>query len=197
MFFRENYTAGGGVIVADEKFISADQDFSVVLAKIQESKPDIIYLPAYYEPVAEIVKQARLLKMTTPFIGSNGWDSPRLVELAGKENVNNCFFTNHFIPDDPDPAVQSFVNAYRARYNQTPDTLAALGYDSLKIIADAIKRANSDDPITIKDAIASTRDFRGITGKLSFNEYHNPSKEIVSIEFKDGKQSFNSKITAK
>lgn len=194
-FFRDEFVAAGGTIVADEVFNKEDQDYNSVLTKVKSTNPDVIFIPAYYEEVGKMVKQARGLDITVPIIGSDGWDSPKLIEVAGVENLNNTFFTNHYTPEDQDPAVQSFVTAYQAKTGQVPDALAALGYDAAYLIVDAIKRADSDDPVKIKEALAATKDFPAITGKLTLDENHDPVKDIVIIEMKAGKQTVNSKMS--
>ncbi|MCW2278364.1 ABC transporter substrate-binding protein [Heliophilum fasciatum] len=195
-YFGETFKAKGGTIVAEEAFNPDDNDYMAILTKVRAENPDVIYLPAYYEAVGKIVKQARGLGITVPFIGSDGWDSPKLAEVAGVENLSNCFFTNHYTPQDPDPAVQAFVKAYQAKFEgQTPDALAALAYDGARLVADAITRAGSTEPEAIKQALAATKDFPAVTGKFSLNETHDPIKAIVVIELKDGKQIVAEKLT--
>ncbi|MTV48689.1 ABC transporter substrate-binding protein [Heliobacillus mobilis] len=196
-FFKEGFAAGGGTILGEEAFNKDDNDYRAILTKVKSQEPDVIYLPAYYEVVAKVVKQARELGIKAAFVGGDGWDSPKLVEVAGKDVLNNCFFTNHYTPEDPDPAVQSFVKAYKEKYGQTPDALAALAYDGARLLADAIQRAGSTEPEKIKEALAATKDFPAITGKFTLNENHDPVKDIVIIELKDGKQVVSEKIKSK
>lgn len=196
-FFKETYVSAGGTIVAEEGFNKDDNDYRAILTKVRAQNPDVIYLPAYYEAVGKIVKQARGLGITATFVGSDGWDSPKLAEVAGKENLNNCFFTNHYTPEDKDPAVQAFVKAYKDKHGQVPDALAALAYDGARLIIDAIQRAGSTEPEKIKAALAQTKDFPAITGKFTLNENHDPVKAIVIIELKDGKQEVSEKTAAK
>lgn len=186
-YFKEEFTAKGGTIVAEEGFVNGDKDFKATLTKIKGKNPDFIYVPGYYTEVAVLIKQARELGITAPIGGGDGWDSPDMVSVSGAQALNNTFFTNHYSVEDPDPAIQKFVEAYKAKYNKAPDSFAALGYDAAKLLADAIKRAGSADPVKVKEALEATQDFTGITGKMSINEQHNPVKNIVVIEFKDGK----------
>jgi branched-chain amino acid transport system substrate-binding protein len=193
-YFTENFEKAGGKVIKSEGFISKDNDFRAIITKIKDTKPDVIFVPAYYEAVGKIVKQARELGIDVPFIGTDGWDSPKLVEIAGKNALNNTYFSNHYTPEDTDPKVQTFVNAYKAKYNQTPDALAALAYDSAMLMADAITRAGVADPEKIKEALAATKGFAGVTGNVDLDANHNPIKSVVMIEMKDGKQTVNKKV---
>lgn len=193
-YFTENFENAGGKVVDSEGFISKDNDFRAIITKIKDTKPDVIFVPAYYEAVGKIVKQARELGIDVPFVGTDGWDSPKLVEIAGKNALNNTYFSNHYTPEDTDPKVQAFVKAYKAEYNQTPDALAALAYDSAMLMADAITRAGAADPEKIKEALATTKGFEGVTGKVDLDANHNPIKSVVMIEMKDGKQTVNKKV---
>ncbi|HEY3424627.1 MAG TPA: ABC transporter substrate-binding protein, partial [Negativicutes bacterium] len=177
-----------------EAFLQKDQDFKSTLTKIKAINPDIVYIPAYYEEVSKIVKQAREFGMTIPLLGSDGWDSPKLAEIAGAAALNNTFFTNHYSAQDSDPRVQKFVEGYKQEYGQEPDAFAALGYDGALVLIDAIKRANSADPVKIKEALAQTQNIQVITGLLSIDANHDPVKSAVIIELKDGKQTFKEKI---
>jgi branched-chain amino acid transport system substrate-binding protein len=132
--------------------------------------------------------------INVPILGSDGWDSPKLVEIAGAAAVNNTFFTNHYSAQDKDPRVQKFVEAYKKEYGQNPDALAVLGYDGALMLIDAIKRANSTDPAKIKEALAQTSNLQVVTGVLSLDPNHDPVKSAVIIEMKDGAQTFREKI---
>ena len=185
-YFKEEFTSKGGTIVAEEGFVNGDKDFRATLTKIKNANPEFIYVPGYYTEVAVLIKQAREMGITCPIGGGDGWDSPDMVSVAGAEALNNTFFTNHYSVEDPDPAIQKFVEAYKAKYNKLPDSFAALGYDAARLLADAIERAGEADPIKIKEALEATKDFPGITGSMSMDENHNPVKNIVVIEYKDG-----------
>lgn len=193
-FFEQAFVKNGGKIVAKEAFLQKDQDFKSALTKIKASNPDVIFIPAYYQEVGLIVKQARELGINIPLLGSDGWDSPKLVEIAGKEALNNTFFSNHYSPEDKDPRVVKFVEAYKKEYGQMPDALAALGYDGGLMLIDAIKRANSTEPAKIKEALAQTKNLQVSTGVLTLDANHDPMKTAVVIEMKDGKQTFKEKV---
>lgn len=193
--FKEAFTAGGGQIVAEESYVKDDTDFKAQLTRIKAANPDFLFIPGYYEEVGLIVKQAREdAGLTIPMMGGDGWDSPTMVELAGAENLNNTFFTNHYSAGDPDPKIQEFIKAFQAEYSKVPDGFAALGYDAVMLLADAIKRAGSADPVAIKDALEQSKDVQLVTGTISINEQHNPVKAAVVIEYKDGQQVFRTKV---
>lgn len=186
-YFKEAFVAGGGEIVAEEGYVNGDKDFKATLTKIRSTNPEFIYVPGYYTEVSVLIKQARELGITVPIGGGDGWDSPDMVSVAGTEALNNTYFTNHYSVEDPDANIQAFVKAYQEKYNAVPDSFAALGYDSAKLLAQAITDAGSADPEKVAIALSQMKDFPAITGTMSYNEKHNPVKNIVVIEYKDGK----------
>ncbi len=181
-FFEKEFTKLGGKVVAKEAYTQTDPDFKGQLTKIRNLNPDVVYVPGYYGQVGIIVKQARELGMNMPFLGGDGWDSPELWSLGGAA-LKNSFITNHYSADDPNPVIQSFVKSYKAKYNNVaPDSLAALAYDSAKVLADAIKRAGGTDSATLRGAINATKDFAGVTGTISINAERNAVKPAVVLE---------------
>lgn len=194
-FFKETFTKNGGTIVAEESYQQKDTDFKAVLTRIKEKNPEFIYVPGYYEEVGKIVKQARELGIKAPIMGGDGWDSPQLLEIAGKDALNNTYLSNHYAADDSSAEIKKFVEAFKKdNNNETPDSLAALGYDAVNMLVDAIKRANSTDSQKIADALAKTKDLKLATGSLTLNETHDPVKSAVVLEYKDGKQVFKAKV---
>lgn len=193
-FFKDAFTKGGGSILAEEAYLQKDQDFKTVLTKIKALNPEVIYVPGYYEEVGKIVKQARELDIHVPIIGGDGWDSPKLVEVATAAALNNTYFTNHYSVDDTNPVSQTFVEAYKKEYGQAPDAMAVLGYDAANVLIDAIKRANSTEPGKIREALAATKDYPAITGSTTLNATHDAVKSAVIIEMKDGKQMFKANV---
>ncbi|MBO0996412.1 ABC transporter substrate-binding protein [Bacillus sp. SD075] len=193
--FKEQFEKNGGKIVAQEAYIAKDTDFRSTLTRLKSAKPDFIFLPGYYEEAGLIVKQARETGLDVPFMGGDGWDSPKLVEIAGAEALNNTFITNHYSSGDPDEKIQNFVSAFKAKYkDKSPDAFNALGYDTGYFLADAIKRAGSADSEKIKEALEKTADLELVTGTFTLDEKHNPIKSATILEFKQGKQVFNTKI---
>jgi branched-chain amino acid transport system substrate-binding protein len=181
----ETFTRMGGKIVATQSYQEGDQDFNAQLTSLKGSNPEVIFVPGYYNDVGLIAKQARDKGITVPLVGGDGWDSTQLYAIGGSA-LNGSYFTNHYSPYDTDPKVQKFVNDYKTRFGSIPDALAATAYDAAKIMFDAIKRANSLDGTAIRDALAATKDFPGVTGTVTFNKDRDAVKPIVMIEIKDG-----------
>lgn len=193
-FFTEAFTKGGGKVAAEVAYLQKDQDFKTILTSIKASNPDVIYLPGYYEEVGKIIKQARELGITAPFVGGDGWDSPKLAEIGGNDALNNTFFTNHYSVEDNSPKSKAFLDAFKKEYGQVPDAMAVLGYDAAYALVDAIKRANSTESAKIREALASTKEFQGVTGSLTLNATHDAIKSAVIIEMKDGKQVYKETV---
>jgi branched-chain amino acid transport system substrate-binding protein len=193
--FKDTFEKDGGKVVAEEAYVAKDTDFRATLTRIKSKNPEFIFIPGYYEEVGLIVKQARELGITVPLMGADGWDSPKLVELAGAKALNNTFITNHYTSGDPDKTIQKFVTTYKEKFNgESPNAFNALGYDTVYLLADAIKRAGGTDTAKIKDALEQTKDLSLITGKITIDKDHNPIKSATVLEYKDGKQVFNTKV---
>jgi branched-chain amino acid transport system substrate-binding protein len=195
--FRATFEAAGGTIVAEEGYVGKDKDFNAILTKIKGQEFDVIFIPGYYQEAGLIIKQARDLGIKAPVLGADGFDSPVLLELAGPEALNDVYFSNHYSSLDQDPKVQDFIAAYKAKNNVDPNAFNALGYDLGQYIADAIKRANSTDPVAIKDALADTKGFAGVTGTFDMGEDHNPIKSAVVIGLENGVQKTSVKVDPK
>jgi len=184
-YFSEAFTQLGGEIVAEQAYSEGDTDFKAQLTALKAASPEMILVPGYYTEGALIVKQARELNITVPIIGGDGWDSAKLVEIGGQA-MNNTFFSTAYSADDPDTVVQNFARRFRQLYNEPPDAFAALGYDAGLILFDAIKRAESTEGAKIRDALAATRDFHGVTGSITIDAERNARKPIVIIAVQDG-----------
>ncbi|SDD40502.1 ABC transporter substrate-binding protein [Sporomusa acidovorans] len=193
-FFKDAFTKGGGQIIAEEAFLQKDQDFKAILTKIKAQNPDILYIPAYYEEVGKIVKQAREMGIMVPVLGSDGWDSPKLPEIGGPQALNNTYFTNLYSVEDTNPASRAFVEAYKKEYGQTPDAMSAMGYDAAYLLVDAIKRANSTDAAKIREALVATKGFKSLSGDMDLSPNHDAIRSAVIIEMKDGKQVYKETI---
>ena len=187
--FVENFVALGGTIVADEGYSEGDTDFSAQLTSIRARRPQAIFVPGYYTEVGLIARQAKSLGIEAPLLGGDGWDSPSLIEIGG-EALEGSYFSNHYSVDDPSPAIQKFVSDYRDRHGQTPDALAGLGYDAAQILFDAIRRAGSTDPTAIRDALATTSNFAGVTGVTTLDENRNAVKPAVVLQIDGGKLAY-------
>ncbi len=192
--FKDAYTAAGGTVIDEESYLQKDTDFKSVLTKIKAAAPDVVYVPGYYEEVGKIIKQARELGINIPFVGGDGWDSPKLAEIAGSEALNNTYFTNHYSVDSSDDASKAFVENYNKEYGQNPDACAVLGYDGANLMIETITKAGVYDAAKITEILAATKDFNAVTGKTSLNETHDAVKSAVILEYKDGKQTYRATV---
>jgi branched-chain amino acid transport system substrate-binding protein len=182
---RAYFIEHGGQILKEISFSSGDTDFRAQLSTTKALHPDVIFLPAYYTESGLILRQARQLGLNATFVGGEGWDSPALLEIAGKSADGN-FYANHFSASDPSVKVQKFVTTYEAKYHVVPDALAALWYDGAALLADAIQRAGAKDPQKIRDALAATKDFEGVTGRISIDANRNAAKPGVILNIENG-----------
>ncbi len=180
--FTDNFVKLGGKMASTEEltYAAKDTDFQSLLRKVKRANPDFVFVPGYYVEVGLLLKQARAIGINIPFLGGDGWDSPKLFEIAG-EAVKGSYISNHFAPDDKSPVVQNFVKEYEKAYGSKPGSFAALGYDSLGIVADAIKRAKSTKPADIRNALVATKGYQGITGTITFDKDRNPTKSAVFL----------------
>ena len=187
-YFKEAILAGGATVVAEPKYSEGDKDFKAQLTAIKALNPDAIFSPGYYNEGALIVKQARDLGITVPVFGGDSWEAEALMELGGAA-VEGAYLCSHYSPQDPSPRVQDFVAAYRKRWGEgyAPDSNASLGYDSVLVLADAIRRAGNTDRAAIRDALAATKDFAAVTGTITINEKRDASKSAVIITVKNGR----------
>ena len=168
-----------------------------VYSGVAEAEADCQLVKDLHTEAGLIAAQARELGLDVPLIGGDGWDSDVLIKAGGKAIEGN-YFTNHYSPDEQRPEVLAFVEAYKKKYNgEIPDAMAILGYDALKLMVDAIKRANGTDGQKIRDALAATKDFPGAAGKITINEKRNADKPIVVVQVKDGKFSYVTSIEPK
>jgi len=185
-YFKEPFVAGGGTIVAEQKYTGSDKDFKAQLTAIKAANPDVVVVPGYYSAAGLIVMQARQLGMTMPMVGGDGWEAQDLIDIA-KDSLENTYFSTHYSSENQDPTIQSFVKRYREKNDgQTPDAMSALGYDSAMVLADAIKRAGTTEPGKLRDAIAATKDFAGLTGKTTLDDHRDAPKAAVIITVEKG-----------
>ena len=183
--FKVVFEQGGGKVVAEESYSTGDKDFNAQLTKIKTTNPDVVYLPDYYGTVALIAKQLRAQGINAPIVGADGWDG--IIDNAGDE-VLNGFYSNHYAADSTDGKVVTFVNSYKAKYGSTPVSFAALGYDCVYLLKDAMGAAKSADSTTLKDQLMKTNGAY-VTGNLTFDAKRNPVKSAVMLEIvkQDGK----------
>jgi len=194
-YFEKGFTAGGGKVAGKANYTGTDTDFSAILTQIASAKPDLVYLPDYYNVVNLVTKQAKAKGITVPFMGGDGWDSP---DLDGKASEGG-YFTNHYSPTENRAAVQNFVKKYGEKYKddkgnpKMPDALAALAYDATNMMIKAIADTNADDAAKVKDTLAKSK-FEAVSGSITFDAFHTPIKPVTVIQVKDGKAQFFSQV---
>lgn len=181
--FKKNFEKGGGKVVAMESYGKDDTDFSAVLTKVAAAKPEMLYLPDYYNKVSLIAKQAKTKGLNVPMMGGDGWDSSDLDYAT----LDGQYFTNHYSETDTRPEVKKFVDAYKAKYGSVPDALAAMAYDATTLLLEAIKKANSTDTAKIQAAMKGLKDVSTVSGKVSFDQFNNPIKPAVILKVKANK----------
>jgi branched-chain amino acid transport system substrate-binding protein len=184
--FSEEFTKLGGTIVGVQSYSEGDSDFRAQITQLKSLSPEIIYVPGYYTEVGTIARQAKDLGLKAPLLGGDGWDSPKLAEIGG-DAINGSYFSNHYSVDDPSPRIQKFVADYKKKFGIIPDGLAALGYDAAKILFDAMTRAGSTDGAKVRDQLAVTKDFPGVTGTITIDKARNPVKPAVVLKLAGGK----------
>ncbi|HOA14753.1 MAG TPA: ABC transporter substrate-binding protein [Bacillota bacterium] len=184
--FKKAFEALGGKIVASETYGVGESDFSAQLTKIRSARPDVLFLPDYYNSVGLQAKQARQLGITATFLGGDGWDSSELVPIGGSA-IEGGMFSNHYAPGSSDPVAKNFYDNYVKKFGAPPDALAALAYDACLIVGEAITKAGKLDKTAIRDAMAATKDLHAVSGVLTFDANRNPIKSAVILEVKGGK----------
>ena len=184
--FSAQFKSNGGTVVAQEAYVSGEQDFNGVLTRVAQMDFDVLFVPGYYQEVGLIIKQAREAGITTPILGGDGFDSPVLFELAGKDALYDVYFSQAYSSLDQDPMVTKFIADFKAKYGVEPNAFSALGYDTALLAVDAIRRAGSSDPEKINEALASTVNFQGVTGSITVDKWHNAVKSAVVLEIQDG-----------
>lgn len=193
-FFEKAFKEMGGQVVVKQAFNGSSMEISSQLQAVKAANAEVIYLPVYYSAAGTIIRKARESGIAAPFLGGDGWDSDELAKIAG-EAANGNYFTNHYAPEEDRPEVKNFVAKYKAKYGgATPDGLAALGYDAALVLFDAMDRAPSLSAKDLRDAIAGTKNFTGVTGTFSIDAKRNPVKSAVVIEYKGTTKVMNARI---
>ncbi len=188
-FFKERFKADGGEIVAEQKFAGGDKDFRAQLTAIKAANPDAIFAPCYYGEAGLILFQARQLGITLPILGGDGYEAPELIEVAGAA-AEGAYFPVHFSLESTDTRSRDFVQKFTARFQKPPTGVSALGYDALMLVADAIRRAGTTDGAAIRDALAATHEFSGVTGRITIDSARNAHKPASIIRVRDGRFQF-------
>jgi len=212
-FFTQTFTTMGGKIVAEQAYYEGDNDFRGQLTAIKAKNPQAIFVPGYYTEVGLIARQARELGVKVPILGGDGWESDQLIGIGG-DALNGCYYSNHFAPDNPEPRLQDFLKKYKTKYGKDPDAIGGLAYDAAKVLFGALQKIATDDPETFKgfssanagkparkaataklrELIAATKDFPGVTGNITLDAHRNAVKPAVVIAVKDGKKVYDSTI---
>jgi branched-chain amino acid transport system substrate-binding protein len=192
-FFSDTFQKGGGEVVIDQSYSAGDIDFKSQLTAIRSKNPQAIFVPGYYTEVGLIARQARELGVKVPLMGGDGWDSPKLTEIGGKA-VDGSYFSNHYSSEDKSPHIQSFIAAYKAAYGEIPDGLAAMGYDAMKVFADAVSRSTLLSREAVKNALSQTKDYQGVTGKISIDGERNAIKSAVVLKVDGGNFKYQTTI---
>jgi branched-chain amino acid transport system substrate-binding protein len=187
--FRERFTALGGTIVVEQKHNEGDKDFRAQLTAIKATGAEAIFHSSNYTEGALICIQARQLGFTGQLFGGDAWEAPELIAIGGKA-VEGVYYSTHASPESPAPEVQNFVQKFRARWGETPDSIAAQGYDAAGLLFDALRRAGTTDSAALRHALATTKDYPGVTGRITMDADRNPSKGAVILTVRDGAFKF-------
>jgi branched-chain amino acid transport system substrate-binding protein len=191
--FDKAFRALGGTITTMQTYSGGDVEVSAQLQSIKDTRPEAIFLPGYYTDAGNISHQVRKLGITVPLLGGDGWDSEKLTEIGGRD-IEGSYYANHYSFEEDRPAVREFVSRYKARYGSVPDGLAALGYDAALVLFDAMERAPTLDGADLAAAIAATKDFPAVTGKITLDENRNPVKSAVMLKIVNGKPHYEATI---
>ena len=194
-FFKATFIPAGGEVVSEKNFSEGDKDFRAQLTAVKAANVDAVFVPGYYTESALIVRQARDLGLTMPFFGGDGWEDEQLLKIGG-EALNGCYYSTHFSAENTDPVVAAFTAKYKARWNgELPGAFSALGYDAVYVIAEAIKRAGGTDGPKLRDALAATKDFPGVSGVTTIDKDRNASKSATIIALQGGKAKFHKTVS--
>lgn len=192
--FIESFQKMGGTIATQQAYGDGDNDFSAQLAAIKEANVEFIYVPGYYTEVVNIAKQARKIGLNIPLIGGDGWDSEEL-KNAGTA-LDGCYFSNHYAKEDTRPEVQEFIKKYAAKFGGEPDGLAALGYDAARLLFDSMEASSALDGKTLAATIAKTKNFPGVTGRITIDAERNANKDAVVLEITNGVPKYVATVPA-
>jgi branched-chain amino acid transport system substrate-binding protein len=187
--FRKEFEAMGGRIVAEQSYAGGDSEFRPQLTTIRDAKPQALFIPGFYTEVGQIAIQARDLGIDVPLVGGDGWDSPTVIQIGGR-SIENSYFSDHYFVGDTRPVVQKFVAEYERRHGKKPEATAALGYDAVYIFAEAAKRAGNVERKAVRDQIAATKDYQGVSGTITMGADRNPIKPVAMIKIENGQMNF-------
>lgn len=193
--FTKSFKELGGEITTDQSYSAGDPEFGAQLTTIRDTKPDAIFVPGYYTEAGNIAVQARKLGINVPLLGGDGWESEQLAKIGG-DAINGCFFSNHYSPEEDRAELKDFIANFKKDNNgEVPDAMAALGYDAARVLFDSMKRAKSLSGTDLANAIAVTKDFKGVTGVITINKDRNADKAAVILQMRGGAPHYYSSVS--
>src|SRR5690349_12923730 len=184
-FFADSFEKHGGRVIIKQRYSAGDQDVSAQLFAIKAAKPDIIFAPGFYTTAPMVARMVKQLGLKATLIGSDGWDSPSLMQ-GGSEPFEGVYFANHFWVGSDAPITKKFVASYQTKYAVAPDALAATAYDAARLLFAAFQRAKSTDSAAVRDALATTKDFPGVTGKITLDANRNAQVPVYLLRIDKG-----------
>ena len=187
--FQHTFVGLGGEVVTRQQYTAGEKDFRAQLTALRPAAPDMIFLPSYYVDIGLAAKQARELGIDLPFLGGDGYEAPQFLEIGGAA-LNGTSYSTHFSAENDNPAVRAFIARFQVRHKIIPNGLAALTFDAVQLVADAIKRAGSTERAAIRNALAATTDFPGVTGRTTFDAQRNAVKDAAIMAVRDGRIVF-------
>lgn len=180
--FNESFTKNGGTITKVLRYSQKDTSYTAQLGDVRRIKPDIVFIPGFHQQVGVILREVKELNIQAKLLGGDGWDTPELRQIA-KGAENGAFISNHYSTEGNGEKLKNFVKAYVARYGVEPSSYAALSYDSIYLVRQAIVNSNSDNPGKITAALAQIKNFIGVTGDITIDKNHNAMKPAVVLEY--------------
>jgi branched-chain amino acid transport system substrate-binding protein len=191
--FKAAFTKIGGTITVEQSYSAGDTDFSAQITAIKNTGAQALYVPGYYSEVGAIARTAERLGVKVPLLGGDGWDAPDLFKIGGTA-LEGSYFSNHFALDVATPKAQKFVADFTKKYGQAPTSLGALGYDAIGVLLDALKRAGTTNAAPLRDAIAATKNFEGVSGAITIDAGRNAEKSAVVIKITGGQGKYETTI---
>jgi len=186
--FKKAFETQGGTVVAMETYSTGDRDFRAQLTNIKAAGPDLIFLPTYYNDVPLIAEQAHQLGIKAIFLGNSAWSTPEIIQLDAGHHLEGSYFSNHFAMESSAPEIQKFITAYKAKFGELPDEIAALTYDGMSLVSQAIEKANTLDRLAISRTMGYIREFQGLTGNFIYPPgNHDPIKDVIMVQLRRGK----------
>lgn len=191
--FKKEFEKHGGQVAVVQAYDNNTKDYTQLLTQVQKANPDVMLLPDFEDKAGLIMKKAREMGIKSVFLGTDLWNLEKLVGVAGSAAIGS-YVTSHFSPEDPDERAQEFAELYEGDYGIKPGPSAALSYDAISLVVEAMKRANSAEPDKIRAELAKIDDFKGVTGTYKFDKDRNPVKGGVIIKVAEDGQEFEKRI---